>query len=284
MKCHTTLPMISTIYLSSPEAARSSFIQASRELESEAWALRAKRKTPWNDDTERQVVAREDRSPSHYPQDPRNNVSQPIIRNGDDRGPRRGQVSQQSNYHVYDAGPTRQAITMDPPGALGAGLRRDNVMIASTPIAETDVLHPLPERKRRMDLHHQEVHVLARSRVATIEKGHAQGSMCCFQATGACEQNNRTSGKGSGHRTSVPQASQTSNAQTSTSAGRDHVRLVTTQTAGYTTPPTSQSRGQKVATSRVFGSSAGSRWAQTPTGVGGETLSVGNRCSHGSIG
>jgi hypothetical protein len=44
----------------SPEDARTSFVQVSRGLETGAWALRAKRKTPWNDDA-RQVVAREDR-------------------------------------------------------------------------------------------------------------------------------------------------------------------------------------------------------------------------------
>jgi hypothetical protein len=156
-----------------------------------------------------------------FSQDSRNNLSQQIVRNDDDRALQRGQASEQSNHHVYDAGATRHAITMGPPVTLGSGLRRNSAMLAGTTVTETDVLRPPPERSQRMDLPHHEDHVPVRSRVATIERGRAQGSTCWFEATGACSRNSRTSGKGSGHRTNAPQTYQTSCAQTSASAAHD---------------------------------------------------------------
>jgi hypothetical protein len=206
----------------SPEDARTSIVQISRGLETEVWTLHAKRKTLWIDDTERQVMARENRSPSHYPQGSHNNVSQSAIQYGDDRDHHRGQASQHSNCPIYDAGPTRQSITMGPPVTLGPGLQRNNAMLAGTTAPETDALRSSPGRNQRMDLPYHKDHVPLRSRVATMEQGYAKGacsthvqgacSTCWFQATGACGRKGRPFGKGSGGRTNAPQTYQTSSA------------------------------------------------------------------------
>jgi hypothetical protein len=210
--------------LFSQEDARTSVVQTSRGLETEVWSLHAKRTAPWIDDTERQLMARESRSPSHNPQGSHDNVSQSAIQYGDDRDHHRGQASQHSNYPIYDTGPTRQAITMGPPVTLGPGLQRNNAVLAGTTATETDTLRSPPGHNQRMDLPCREDHVPVRSRVAAIDQRrgqgacstHAQGacSTCWFQATGACVQKGRTSGKGSGGRTNDPQTYQTSGART----------------------------------------------------------------------
>jgi hypothetical protein len=214
-------------------------------------------------------MARENRSPSHNPQGSHNNVSQSAIQYGDDRDHRRGQASQHSNYPIGDVGPTRQAITMGPPVTLGAGLQRNNVVLAGATATETDALRSPPGRNQRMGLPCREDHVPVRSRVAAIEQGHGQGacsthaqgacSTCWFQATGACVQKGRTSGKGSGGRTNDPQTYQTSGAHTGKSAARDVAPLMSTATAGYATPPTAQCRRRKVASSRASDSSGASQ-------------------------
>jgi uncharacterized Zn-binding protein involved in type VI secretion len=188
----------------SPQDTRTSIEQTSQGLET----------VPWIDDTDRQMMTRVNQSPSPYYNGPHDVISQPAVQYGDDREQCSNIVSragiglpelssslppcvpvpvqpQYSSYPIYDAGPTRQVITMGPPVTLGPVLERSNItMIGVADPMSGPVRSPPPRHNQRMDLSPGEDHVPVRNRVAAIEGGACSCagacSPCWFNTTGAC--------------------------------------------------------------------------------------------------
>jgi hypothetical protein len=169
----------------SPQNTRTFIAQTSQDLET----------GPWIDGTDRQMVTRVNQSPSLHYNGPRDVISQQVVRNGDDRDQCSNIVlhagagvpvlssifptcvpvpapPQHSSYNIYDAGPTRQSITMGLPVSLGPGLERCNTtIVGATDLTPGPARSSPPRHNRRMNLPPDSDHVPVRNRVATIEGG-----------------------------------------------------------------------------------------------------------------
>jgi hypothetical protein len=111
----------------SPQNTKTSIVHASQDLGT----------GPWIDGTDRQMVTRVSQSPTlHYNiRDDRDQYSNIVLHTGAGMlapssilPPRMPAPAppQHSSYTIYDAGPTRQSITMGLPVSLGPGLERYN--------------------------------------------------------------------------------------------------------------------------------------------------------------
>jgi hypothetical protein len=163
---------------------------------------------------------------------------------------------QNTNYAIYDAGPTRSSMTMGAPVSLGPGSERYDARMGGAADLTTGPTRPLPQGNT------EQTH--ARSRVAAIEE---RGGSLCPGAGSPCWFHAAVTHDGKGKRRTNPLPTcQTVGKGNGTRAAKGegagtHADVANNDTStGYSTPPPAVKRTRtKAASSKASGNSGASQ-------------------------